>query len=132
MNNITEINKFVVDGVGAERIYEIFRNSYFVQNKWQPFADCCVQVDYSYADGVFRVEEKITSGISYIAEILYFFVDRDNLYSMSEHIQDGVVQWYRVDDPEGKYFVRPPKTEWELQMEERQNRYQNNTDDLPF
>ena len=45
MNNITEIHKFVVDGVGAERIYEIFRNSYFVQNKWQPFADCCVQVD---------------------------------------------------------------------------------------
>ena len=105
-----------------------------MENNWQPFEHYCVQVDFNYVDGIFRVEEKSTSGISYIAEILYFFADRGNIYSLSEYIEDGVVQSYSVDDPEGKYFVRPPKTEWELQMEELENQRQTQTyqDNLPF
>ena len=31
MENLTVIRKFVVDGDGAERIYEIFKKSYLVE-----------------------------------------------------------------------------------------------------
>ena len=86
-------------------------------------------MDFSFADGVFRVEEKSTGGASYIEEILYFFADRDNIYSLSEYIENGVTKSYDVDDAEGKYFVRPPMTEWELQLEERRNKIKK---DLPF
>ena len=129
MENLAAIRKFVVDGDGVERIYEIFRKSYLVENNWQPYEHCSIQVDFSYADGVFRVEEKSTGGASYIGEILYFFADRDNIYSLSEYIENGVTKSYDVDDAEGKYFVRPPMTEWELQMEERRNKIK---EDLPF
>ena len=129
MKNLAAIRKFVVDGDGAERIYEIFRKSYLVENNWQPYEHCCIQVDFSFADGVFRVEEKSTGGASYIEEILYFFANRDNIYCLSEYIENGVTKSYDVDDAEGKYFVRPPMTEWELQMEERRNKIK---EDLPF
>ena len=134
MNTCAEIHKFAIDGDDAERIYEIFRNSYFVENNWQPFDNCCVQVEFNFADGVFRVEERTTGRISFLADILYFFADRANIYSMSEYIVDGAVQSYSVDDCDGKYFVRPPMTEWELQQEEvqRLKREQSNDDDLPF
>ena len=32
MENLAAIRKFVVDGEGAERIYEIFKKSYLVEN----------------------------------------------------------------------------------------------------
>ena len=129
MENLAAIRKFVVDGDGAERIYEIFKKSYLVENNWQPYEDCIIQVDFSFADGVFRVEEKSTGGASYIEEILYFFADRDNIYSLSEYIGNGVAKSYEVNDAEGKYFVRPPMTEWEVQMEQRRRAQ---TEDLPF
>ena len=130
MTEIVEIHKFVVDGDNAEKIYEIFRKSYFVQNSWQPFRHCHVEVHFEYADGVLRLEERTTGQISYLAEILYFFADRDNIFSMSEHLEDGVVLYYSVDDNDGKYFVRPPKTQWELEQEKRFERGED--DDLPF
>ena len=130
MTEIVEIHKFVVDGDNAEKIYEIFRKSYFVQNSWQPFRHCHVEVQFEYADGVLRLEERTTGQISYLAEILYFFADRDNIFSMSEHLEDGVVLYYSVDDNDGKYFVRPPKTQWELEQEKRFERSED--DDLPF
>lgn len=129
MENLAAIRKFVVDGDGAERIYEIFKKSYLVEYNWQPYEDCIIQVDFSFADGVFRVEEKSTGGASYIEEILYFFADRDNIYSLSEYIENGVAKSYEVNDAEGKYFVRPPMTEWEVQMEQRRRAQ---TEDLPF
>ena len=129
MENLAAIHKFVVDGDGAERIYELFRKSYLVENNWQPYEHFNIQLDFSFAGGVFRVEEKSTGGASYIAEILCFFVDRNNIYSLSEYIENGVTRSYEVDDAEGKYFVRPPMTEWELQMEERRNKIR---EDLPF
>lgn len=125
------IHKFVVDGENAERIYEIFRKSYFVENNWQPFAGYNIDVQFEYADGVLRLEERTTAQISYLAEILYFFAGRENIYCLSEYTVDGVVQSYTVEDSEGKYFVRPPKTEWELEMEERQNKPIDD-DNLPF
>ena len=80
-------------------------------NQWQPFKDSVIYVEFNYADGVFRVEERTACQLSYIAEILYFFADRNNIYSLSEYLDNGVVRSYDVDDCEGKYFVRPPKTE---------------------
>ena len=130
MSEIVGIHKFVVDGDNAQKIYEIFRKSYFVENDWQPFEHCHIEVQFDYSDGVLRLEERTTGQMSYLAEILYFFADRDNIYSMSEHLEDGVVQSYSVDDIDGKYFVRPPKTEWELQQEKR---FESGKDDnLPF
>lgn len=130
MSEIVGIYKFVVEGDSAEKIYEIFQKSYFVENNWQPFEGYHVDVQFDYADGVLRLEEKTTGQISYLAEILYFFADRDNIFSLSEHLENGVVQFYSVDDAEGKYFVRPPQTEWEKQQEER--RKNQTDDDLPF
>ena len=133
MDDIKAIHKFAVDGDDAEKIYEIFKKSYFVENKWQPFKDSTLYVEFNYVDGVFRVEERTVSQLSFIAEILYFFADRKSIYSISEYLDNGVVQSYVVDDCEGKYFVRPPKTEWELQIEELQNqRSTSREDDLPF
>lgn len=132
MENLAVIHKFVLDGDCAERIYEIFRKSYLIENSWQPYEHCSIQVDFSYSDGVFRIEEKSTDDLSYIEEILCFFADRDNIYSISEYIRNGVTQSYDVNDAEGKYFVRPPMTEWELQMEERRMQREAQTEDLPF
>jgi hypothetical protein len=137
MGKIVDIHKYAVDGDNAERVYEILKTSYFMENNWQPFDGFCVEVKVDYADGVLYVEEKVVgnrSAISFMAEILYFFADRDNIFSMSEHIEDDVVLSYDVYDSEGKYFVRPPMTEWELQQEEmRRQRAQKSTDDdLPF
>ena len=61
-------------------------------------------------------------------KIYYKFV-YVRVYSLSEYLQNGVTQSYDVNDAEGKYFVRPPMTEWELQMEERGNKIM---EDLPF
>ena len=130
MREIVAIHKFVVDGGNAEKIFEIFKTSYFVQNNFQPFNEYHVEVQFDFADGVLRLEERTTGQISYLAEILYFFADRENVFSMSEYMEDGVVLSYTVDDIDGKYFVRPPKTQWELEQEKRFERGED--DDLPF
>ena len=130
MSGIVGIHKFVVDGDNAEKIYDIFRKSYLVENSWQPFEDYHIEVRLDYADGVLRVEEKTTGQMSFLADILYFFAEREHLFSMYEHIEGGVVLFYSVDDIEGKYFVRPPKTEWELQQEKMIESGED--DNLPF
>ena len=130
MTGIVGIHKFVVDGDNAEKIYDIFRKSYLVENSWQPLEDYHIEVRLDYADGVLRVEEKTTGQMSFLADILYFFAEREHLFSMYEHIEGGVVLFYSVDDIEGKYFVRPPKTEWELQQEKMIESGED--DNLPF
>ena len=133
MGEIVEIHKFAVDSDNAEKIYQIFRNSYFAENNWQPFDHGHVEIQFDYAEGVLRLEERTSERICYLEEILNFFAGYDHVFSMSEYIVDGVVQSYSVNDPDVKYFVRPPFTEWELQQEELQNqRMQRNDDDLPF
>ena len=135
MNGIAGIHRFVVDGDDAARLYEILSKSYFIENNCtpQPYEGCNVQVELSFYDRILRIEEKTTGEISYMADILCFFVGRDHMFCMSEYIKDGVVLSYTVEDPEGRYFVRPPMTEWELQEEERmQQRMNRSDDDLPF
>jgi hypothetical protein len=136
MNEIVGIYKYVVDGEYAERLHDVFKHSYFIENECVPlpYQNCKMQVKFSFEDGVFRVEETTTAPLSYIAEIICFFADKDNIFCLSEHIVNGVTESYDIDDSEGKYFVRPPKTEWELQQEEKQNRRMTLgiDDDLPF
>ena len=94
MAKIVDIHKFAVDGANAERICEILKTSYLVENKWQPFEDFNVEIEFKYSDGVLRVEEKVTGTspcMSFMAEILYFFASKDNVFCMTEHIVDDVV-----------------------------------------
>lgn len=137
MGKIVDINKYAVDGDNAERIYEILNASYYVENNFQPLEGFSVEIKFDFADGVLRVEERVMgsrSAMSYIGEILYFFAGSDNVFSMTECIVDDVVQSYFVCDRDGKYFVRPPMTDWELQREEqeRQRLIRGTDDDLPF
>ena len=88
MNEIAGIYRYVVDSDNAEKIYEVFRNSYLAENNgvMHPYKDSTVYVDFSYEDGILHVEEKTTAGISYMAEILYFFAEPDHISCTEEPI----------------------------------------------
>lgn len=77
MNEIVGIYKYVVDGEYAERLHDVFKHSYFIENECMPlpYQNCKMQVKFSFEDGVFRVEETTTAPLSYIAEIICFFAD---------------------------------------------------------
>lgn len=107
-------SQFVVDGEAAERIYNIFSESHFAtSNNALGFN---TQVEFDYADGILRIEER-TDANSLVEDLLYFFVGCDNFYFLHEYSEDGVVQGYDTNDDEGRYFVRPPQTEWEREVE---------------
>ena len=105
-----EINHFAVDGEAAKRVYEIFKESHLVKS--QNALGFNTQIEFDYADGILRIEERSDAN-SLVAELLCFFVGYDNFYFRAEYGEDGVVQGYDTNDDEGKYFVRPPKTEYE-------------------
>ena len=116
MGEQSEINHFAVDGEAAKRVYEIFKESHFVKS--QNALGLNTQIEFDYSDGVLRIEER-TDANSLVAELLCFFVGCDNFYFLTEYYEDGVVQSYDTNDDEGRYFIRPPKTEWELSQEEK-------------
>lgn len=104
-------SQFVVDGEAAKRIYNIFSESHFVtSNNALGFN---TQIEFDYADGILRIEER-TDANSLVEELLCFFVGCDSFYFLTEYYEDGVVQSYDTNDDEGRYFIRPPKTEYEL------------------
>ena len=105
-----EINHFAVDGEAAERVYNIFKEAHFAES--QNALGFNTQIEFDYADGILRSEERSDAN-SLVAELLCFFVGYDNFYFRAEYGEDGVVQGYDTNDDEGKYFVRPPKTEYE-------------------
>lgn len=90
MSDIVAIHKFAVDGDHAKKLHEIFQKSYFIETgcAMQPYEGCSVQVDFSFTEGVFHVEERTTGEMSYIAEILYFFADGDHIHATSEYLND--------------------------------------------
>ena len=94
MSDIVAIHKFAVDGDHAKKLYEIFQKSYFIETgcAMQPCEGCSVQVDFSFTEGVFHVEERTTGQMSYIAEILYFFADRDHIHATSEYLNEVAAQ----------------------------------------
>ena len=124
------ISHFVVDGDNAERVYNIFAESHFVKS--HNALGFNTQIEFDYADGVLRVEER-TDANSLVAELLCFFVGCDNFYSLTEYYEDGVVQSYDTNDDEGRYFIRPPKTEWERQQQEKLTKRADEVGgDIPF
>lgn len=74
------------------------------------------KMEFDYVDGVLRIEER-TDANSLVEDLLDFFVGDCNFYYITEYGEDGVVYAYDIFDDEGKYFVRPPQTEWEREME---------------
>ena len=94
MNEIAGIYRYAVDSDNAEKIYEVFRNSYLAENNgvMHPYKDCTVYVDFSYEDGILHVEEKTTAGISYMSEILYFFAEPDHISCTEEYLKEEPIR----------------------------------------
>ena len=123
-------SQFVVDGDNAERVYNIFKESHFANN--HNALGFNTQIEFDYADGILRIEERSDAN-SLVAELLCFFVGWNNFYFLYEYSEDGVVQSYDTNDDEGRYFVRPPKTEYELQLEKKlTKRADEDGGDIPF
>ena len=123
-------SQFVVDGDNAERVFNIFKESHFAKS--HDALGLTTQIEFDYADGILRVEEH-TDANSLVEELLCFFVGCDNYYFLHEYSEDGVVQSYDTNDDEGRYFIRPPKTEWELSQEEKlAKRADEVGGDIPF
>jgi hypothetical protein len=123
-------SQFVVDGEAAERVFNIFKESHFAKS--HNALDLTTQIEFNYSDGVLRIEEH-TDAISLVAELLCFFVGYDNYYFLHEYSEDGVVQSYDTNDDEARYFIRPPKTEWELSQQEKlAKRADEVGSDIPF
>lgn len=123
-------SQFVVDGEAAERVFNIFKESHFAKNKNELGFN--TQIEFDYSDGILRIEER-TVAISLVVELLCFFVGYDNFYSLTEYYEDGKVLDCELHDEEGRYFVCPPKTEWEKQQEEKLTKRADEVGgDIPF
>ena len=125
---------FVIDNDYAKSIYPILKESYFVKHQQTPQAcDENISIEFSYEDNILRIVEHINgNGVSWVYELLGFVMDYNTFYWMEECGEDGVTHYYYVYDDEGKYFVRPPKTEFELAKEEKIRKSQENSGDMPF
>jgi hypothetical protein len=123
-------SQFVVDGEAAERVFNIFKESHFAKN--QNELGFNTQIEFDYADGILRIEER-TDASSLVADVLCFFVGYGNFYYLTEYYEDGKVLDCELHDKEGIYFVCPPKTEWEKQQEEKLTKRADEVGgDIPF
>ena len=119
------VRKYVVEGSDAKKVYEVLQVSYAGKNKKMPPSQgkCGLGygIEYRYDDEVLYIEERTIFGPGYVTELLCFLIHYDGFYYMEE-----------VRDREGKYFVRPPKTEYELQQEARAIECAKKSEDMPF
>ena len=104
-------SQFVVDGDNAERVFNIFKESHFAKS--QNALGFNTKIEFDYADGILRIEEH-TDASSLVADLLSFFVGYGNFYYLLEYYEDGEVLDCEIHDEEGRYFICPPKTEYEL------------------
>ena len=135
------VRKYVVEGSDAKKVYEVLQVSYVGKNKKMPPSqgECGLgyEIEYRYDDEVLYIEERTEFGPGYVTELLYFLIHYDGFYYMEEvRDREGIPLCYEVRDREGKYFVRPPKTEYELQEELREEARKieraKNNEDMPF
>ena len=134
------VRKYVVEGSDAKKVYEVLQVSYVGKNKKMPPSkgECGLgyEIEYRYDDEVLYIEERTTKCPGYVTELLCFLIHYDGFYYMEEWSEDGVPLSYEVRDDEGKYFVRPPKTEYELQEELREEARKieraKKNEDMPF
>ena len=110
---------FVIENDYAKTIYPILKESYFVKHQHTPQAcDENISIEFSYDDNILRIVEHINgNGVSWVYELLGFVIDYNTFYWMEECGEDDVTHYYYVYDDEGKYFVRPPKTQWEISLD---------------
>lgn len=126
-SNISVIYKFVVDGENAQKVYDVLRESYVGKNKKLPPSqgEQVYEIEYSYEDGVLHIEERASvGGGGYIEELLCFLIPYDSF----ERCDDS----YDARDEECKYFVRPSKTNYEIQEEEEIKKRQESCGDMPI
>ena len=136
-SKLSDVCKYVVEGDNAKKVYDILKESYIGKHKKLPpsHSKCGYEyeIDYKYENGVLYIEERITDCRGgFVGEVLDFFIPYDGYYLLSERSQGGELLSYEVRDDEGKYFVRPPKTEFELQEEAEQVARAKKTNDMPF
>ena len=122
---------FVIENDYAKTIYPILKESYFVKHQHTPQAcDENISIEFSYDDNILRIVEHINgNGVSWVYELLGFVIDYNTFYRMEECGEDGVTHYYYVYDDEGKYFVRPSKTQWEIALDIK---HEQTKKDLPF
>ena len=122
---------FVIENDYAKTIYPILKESYFVKHQHTPQAcDENISIEFSYDDNILRIVEHINgNGVSWVYELLGFVIDYNTFYWMEECGEDGVTHNYYVYDDESKYFVRPPKTQWEISLDIKCEQMKK---DLPF
>ena len=122
---------FVIENDYAKTIYPILKESYFVKHQHTPQAcDENISIEFSYDDNILRIVEHINgNGVSWVYELLGFVIDYNTFYWMEERGEDGVTHYYYVYDDEGKYFVRPSKTQWEIALDKKCEQMKK---DLPF
>ena len=101
------VSKYIVEGDKAKPIYEIFKESHFMKS--QNALHLNTQIEFDYADGVLRIEER-TEASPLVEMLLHFFVGCDNFYFLTEYSEDGVVQSYDTNDDEGIYFTDATQT----------------------
>lgn len=142
-SKISDTCKYVIDDDNAKMVYDVLQMSYVGRNKTLPtslsqgtnnyYNYYNYKLEYKYEDGVLYIEESVSGGPGgFIDEILLFLVPHDSIYALVERCKDGVPWSYSIKDDEGKYFVRPPKTEHELQQEAEARKFEEDTIDLPF
>ena len=136
-NKLSDTYKYVVEGDNAKKMFDILKESYIGKyKKLPPSQSKCgyeYEIDYKYEDGVLYIEERVTDCRSgFVEEVLNFFIPYDGYYVLSERSQGGEPLFYEVRDDEGKYFVRPPKTEYELQEEAERVARAKKDNDMPF
>ena len=122
---------FVIENDYAKTIYPVLKESYFVKHQHTPQAcDENISIEFSYDDNILRIVEHINgNGVSWVYELLGFVIDYNTFYWMEERGEDGVTHYYYVYDDEGKYFVRPSKTQWEIALDKKCEQMKK---DLPF
>ena len=122
---------FVIENDYAKTIYPVLKESYFVKHQHTPLAcDENISIEFSYDDNILRIVEHINgNGVSWVYELLGFVIDYNTFYWMEERGEDGVTHYYYVYDDEGKYFVRPSKTQWEIALDIKCEQMKK---DLPF
>ena len=136
-SKLSDVYKYVVEGDNAKKVYDILKESYIGKHKKLPpsHSKCGYEyeIDYKYENGVLYIEERITDCRGgFVEEVLDFFIPYEGYYALSERSQGGEPLFYEVRDDEGKYFVRPPKTEYELQEEAEQVARVKKANDMPF
>ena len=138
-SKISDTNKYVIDDDNAKRVYDVLQMSYVGKNKTLPTSLSQgtnyrkYKLEYKYEDGVLYIEEHTTGGRgSEVEFLLDFLIAYDDYYLIREHSENGTPIYYDVRDEEGKYFARPPKTEYEIQEEAKQVARAKKANDMPF